>query len=113
MSHHYARDLEYMKALLNSPAGYIGMLGPRARTERMIADINSSGASIENSERLFAPVGLDVGGEGPDGIALSIIAEVSAVMTGTTGRHLRDRLGGLHATPRSIPEEDKADSAHT
>jgi xanthine/CO dehydrogenase XdhC/CoxF family maturation factor len=96
MSHHYARDLDYMRALLASEAGYIGMLGPRARTERMLTDIDASGESGTFGERLYSPVGMDIGGDGPDAIALSIIAEVSAVMSSRSGGHLRDRRGALH-----------------
>lgn len=96
MSHHYARDMEYMRALLTSGAPYIGMLGPRARTERMLADLAASGFPESIEERLFTPVGLDIGGEGPAGIAMAIIAEVSAVMTGASAGHLRDRSGALH-----------------
>lgn len=96
MSHHYARDLEYMKALLASDVRYIGLLGPRARTERMLAEITSSGELVDIGNRLFAPVGLDTGGDGPASIALAIIAEVSAVMLGSSAGHLRDRGGGLH-----------------
>ena len=96
MSHHYARDLEYMKALLASRAPYIGMLGPRARTERMLADIAASGLAVSMGDRLFSPVGLDIGAEGPDAIALAIVAEVSATLTGSSAGHLRDRRGLLH-----------------
>jgi xanthine/CO dehydrogenase XdhC/CoxF family maturation factor len=49
-------------------------------------------------ERLFSPVGMDIGGEGPDAIALAIIAQVSAVANGKAGGHLRDRRGPLHAS---------------
>jgi xanthine dehydrogenase accessory factor len=98
MSHHYARDMEYMKALAESDAAYIGMLGPRARTERMLADLASAGESITAGERIFSPVGLDIGSEGPDAIALAILAEVSAVMSGTHAGHLRDRRGALHSS---------------
>ena len=96
MSHHFARDLEYMKALLDSDVQYIGMLGPRSRTERMLADLASSGLPVTTGDRLFAPVGLDLGAEGPDAIALAILAEVSAVMSGASAGHLKDRRGALH-----------------
>jgi len=99
MSHHYARDVEYVRALLASDISYVGVLGPRARAERMLADIAASGDSLSGTERMFAPVGLDTGGEGPDAIALSIIAEVSTVMTSGNAAHLRDRKGPLHAAP--------------
>lgn len=99
MSHHYARDLDYVRALLASDVAYIGVLGPRARAERMLADIAANGESLAGTERMFAPVGVDIGGEGPDAIALSVIAEVSAVTSGRNGGHLRDRKGPLHADP--------------
>jgi xanthine dehydrogenase accessory factor len=99
-SHHFERDRSYLESLLASDAGYIGMLGPRARTERMLADLAERGVKKgDGDERLFAPVGMDIGGDGPDAIALSIIAEVSAVMGGRSGTHLRDKRGPLHAAP--------------
>jgi xanthine/CO dehydrogenase XdhC/CoxF family maturation factor len=45
---------------------------------------------------LYGPVGLDVGGDGPEAIALAVVAEVSAVASGRTGGHLRDRSAPLH-----------------
>ena len=102
MSHHYARDMEYFRALLASEVPYMGMLGPRARTERMLADLAASGFHEPAEQRLFTPVGLDIGGEGPDAIALAIISEVSAAMSGTSGGHLRDRRGALH---RALAQE--------
>ena len=96
MSHHYARDLEYVRALLASDAGYIGVLGPRARSERMVAEMKQNGETAVQTDRLFAPIGMDTGGDGPEAIALSIIAEVSLVMARRTGGHLRDRRAPLH-----------------
>lgn len=101
MSHNYARDLEYVRALLASDAAYIGVLGPRARTERMLADITAAGETVDRGERLHSPVGIDIGGDGPDSIALSIIAEVSAVVNQRSGGHLRDARGPLHSSPAS------------
>ena len=100
MSHHYGRDLDYLDAILAvGGAGYVGLLGPRSRTDRMLADLAARGRSRppETFERLFGPVGLDVGGEGPEAIALAIVAEVSAVMSGRGGGHLREREGPIHA----------------
>lgn len=99
MSHNYARDLDYLRALLESDAAYIGMLGPRARTERMFADITSAGETVLRGDRIHAPVGLDLGGDGPERIALSIVAEVAAVMSKRTAGHLRDSTSPLHSAP--------------
>lgn len=98
VSHHFERDRNYLQSLLASDAGYIGMLGPRARTERMLSDLAARGVkTADGDERLYAPVGMDIGGDGPDAIALSIVAEVSAVMGHRSGIHLRDKRGPLHA----------------
>ena len=98
MSHNLARDTNYVRALLEGNVAYIGVLGPRGRTERMMSDLSSGSTEpIENVDRLFAPVGMDIGGDGPDAIALAIIAEISAVMNNRAGGHLRDRKGSLHA----------------
>lgn len=100
VSHHFERDRTYLESLLGSEAVYIGMLGPRARTEKMLSDLAARGVKTgDGDERLYAPVGMDIGGDGPDAIALSIIAEVSAIMAKRSGMHLRDKRGPLHAAP--------------
>ncbi len=105
MSHHYARDLEYVRSLLDAGIAYIGILGPQARTERMFAEIASQNAgSTPSRQSVFGPIGLDVGGDGPDAIALSIIAEISAVTSGRKGGHLRDRNAPLHAAATVSPD---------
>jgi xanthine dehydrogenase accessory factor len=102
MSHHLARDRDYLHALLKSDLTYLGVLGPRARTERMLTELIAREGSLPHiDERFFSPVGMDIGGEGPDAIALSIISQISAVTSGRTGGHLRDRRAPLHASPRA------------
>jgi xanthine dehydrogenase accessory factor len=98
MSHNYERDLDYLDALARSGAAYIGVLGPRARTARLVRDLESRGRPFPESmlARLFAPIGLDVGGDGAEAIALSIVAEVSAAMHGRTGAHLRESVASIH-----------------
>jgi xanthine/CO dehydrogenase XdhC/CoxF family maturation factor len=96
MSHHYARDLEYVRSLLDAGVAYIGILGPRARTERMFGEMASQSGSSPRQDTVFGPIGLDIGGDGPDAIALSVISEVSAVISGRNGGHLRDRNAPLH-----------------
>jgi xanthine/CO dehydrogenase XdhC/CoxF family maturation factor len=97
MSHNLPRDTAYVQSFLGAGVAYIGVLGPRARTERMLADLAArAGGEIPNGDRMFAPVGMDLGSDGPDAIALAIIAEISAVMNKRDGGHLRDRSGPLH-----------------
>ncbi|HMH85170.1 MAG TPA: XdhC family protein [Gemmatimonadaceae bacterium] len=103
MSHHLTRDRDYMHALLGANVAYLGVLGPRARTERMLSELTTSKGTVsEMGERFFAPVGMDIGGEGPDAIALSIISQISAVTSGRAGGHLRDRRAPLHASPSPV-----------
>lgn len=104
MSHHFARDVGYVRALMESNAAYIGVLGPRARFERMMSEMKSTGDETPRTERVYAPVGLDIGGEGPDAIALAIIAEVSAVMSDRSGGHLRDQAT-LHTSSNATKAE--------
>lgn len=104
MSHHLARDRDYLYGLLKSGVAYLGVLGPRARTERMLAElVLREGSLPEIDERLFSPIGMDIGGEGPDAIALSIVSQISAVTSGRGGGHLRDRRAPLHtSTPIAV-----------
>lgn len=92
MSHNYAHDLELLRFLLASPACYIGVMGPRKRTERMLSQLGMD----EESSRLHAPVGLDIGASTPAEIALSILAEMRAVLEGRSGGMLRERRGSIH-----------------
>lgn len=101
VSHHFERDRNYLRALLESETAYIGMLGPRARTERMFVDLEAEPVPVKPDYRVYSPVGVDIGGDGPDAIALAVIAEVMAVTNGRSGGNLRDKRGPLHASPHT------------
>ncbi|QQS40920.1 MAG: XdhC family protein [Acidobacteriota bacterium] len=98
MSHNFEHDTVYLKALLDSDAGYIGALGPRVRTEEMLAKISDTGGcSLEDApDRLHAPVGLDIGGADPETIAVSIVAEIQAAFKGRKGGFLKKREGRIY-----------------
>ena len=78
MSHHLASDRAYLRALAESPIEYVGLLGPAARRQRLLSEIGEHAASLES--RLHGPAGLDLGGRGPESIALSIIAQMQSVL---------------------------------
>jgi xanthine/CO dehydrogenase XdhC/CoxF family maturation factor len=103
MTHNFLRDKDYVRSLLGSPARFIAMLGPGARTQRLMTELREEGAAIteENLERIHGPAGLDVGAEGPEEIAAAIAAEIVAVKRGRGGGFLKDRLGPIH--DRGIP----------
>jgi xanthine/CO dehydrogenase XdhC/CoxF family maturation factor len=93
MSHNYLRDVAYLRSFAHAPFAYLGVMGPRGRTEQMLAEIGAP----EALDRLHAPAGLDIGAEGPEEVARSIVAEVLAVTRGRAGGPLRDRRGPIHA----------------
>lgn len=99
MTHHYVHDVPLLRDLLQRPLAYLGLLGPRKRAERILSDLAAQGASIpaEQSARLHAPVGLDLGADSPEQVALSIVAEIQAVLAGRNGRPLRERTRPIHA----------------
>lgn len=92
MSHNYLRDIAYLRSLLDAPLAYLGVLGPRGRTEQMLTEIGRPKAI----SRLHAPAGLDIGAEVPEEVAHAIIAEILAVTKGRGGGPLRDRRGSIH-----------------
>lgn len=91
MSHHLGSDLEYLRALAHSRVPHAGLLGPAARREKLLTDLGDPGSSLR--ARLRAPVGLDIGGRTPEAIALSIIGEVQAVLSGRGGRPFSETVG--------------------
>jgi xanthine/CO dehydrogenase XdhC/CoxF family maturation factor len=99
MGHDLDRDREALAALLQTRARYIGVLGPRHRTERLTAEL---GGQYRLDARLHAPAGLSIGAETPAEIALSVIGEIQTVLAAETIGHLKDRPGGIHRRPPSL-----------
>lgn len=107
MSHNFLRDKDYLQSFLGSAAPYLGMLGPRARLERLVGELRSEGVVVNEADlaRVWGPAGLDVGADGPEEIAWAIVAEVLAVHRGASGGPLRGRPGRVHAGVPPIPAE--------
>jgi xanthine dehydrogenase accessory factor len=82
MSHHRPSDLAYLRVLATSVIPYVGLLGPAARRERLLADLGADARSLQG--RLHAPVGLPLGGRSPESIALAIIAQLHAFVHGVS-----------------------------
>ncbi len=95
MNHNFADDQAYVRALLRTPVSYVGMLGPRQRTERILHNLAAEGPVDE--ARLYGPVGLDIGTDGAEQVALAVIAEILAVRSGRRARSLRERRAAIHA----------------
>lgn len=105
MTHNFVDDTDYLRALLSTPTKYLGVLGPRQRTERILGILRAEG-SVDVS-RIFGPVGLDIGTDGAEQVALSVVAEMLAVRSGRRPRSLRERSAPIHASDR---ESDGAGS---
>ena len=93
-THSLAHDREWARRLLAAGLPYVGMLGPRERTEAILREI---GAGPAETGRVFGPVGLDLGADGPRQVALSIVAELLAFIAQRAPRHLSERRQAIHA----------------
>jgi xanthine dehydrogenase accessory factor len=91
-THALQHDREWLRLLQPQPLAYLGLLGPRARKELILRQLGAG-----ESDKLFAPVGLDLGADGPEQVAVSIVAEMLAVNAGREPSHLRAKRGGIHA----------------
>ena len=98
MTHNYLQDLEVVRQLAGAPVEYVGLLGTRDRTDRLLAQLREEGAEPPAGwmGQFFSPAGLDLGGESAEEIALSIAAEIQTVMRARPGTHLGDRDGPIH-----------------
>ncbi len=98
MTHNYAQDREFLRRLLPLRLRYLGALGPRSRTRRLLDELATDGLPISPSALscLHGPAGLDIGAETPAEIALSLLAEMQATLTRHRGGSLRDRDSGIH-----------------
>jgi len=94
MTHNYNYDTALLSHLLDTPAPYIGTLGPKKKLIRMLDELNSNTES--NRSRIHGPIGLDIGAETAEEIAISIIAEIKAVFSGATGAQLKGKKNSIH-----------------
>jgi xanthine dehydrogenase accessory factor len=92
MSHHLATDLAYLQALTLSDIPYVGLLGPATRRQRLIDQLGDSAQRLHG--RLRAPVGLDLGANSPETIALSIVAEIQAALAQRAVQAPLSQVGG-------------------
>jgi xanthine dehydrogenase accessory factor len=100
MTHNFGRDLLALDRLLPLQLRYVGLLGPRKRHAELLARLSEYRpldfeAGMKN---LYAPAGLDVGSEAPEEIALAIVSEAAAVLSGRCGGFLRERRSDIHTT---------------
>lgn len=96
MTHNYTYDLTALAVLLKLGVSYIGVLGPKKKMRRMLDELG-----LETlPDHVYGPVGLDIGAESPEEIALSIVAEIRAVLSGKEVHSLRKLPETIH--PRNL-----------
>jgi xanthine dehydrogenase accessory factor len=91
MTHSYRQDGDILKQLAALPLRYLGVLGPRQRALQLLRELALDGSSVHS------PMGLDIGADGPEQVALAVVAEIQATLNGRSGGALRARLGPIHA----------------
>lgn len=93
-THNYGRDAAALRVLFPMGLRYLGMIGSRKRRDDLLFDVMHDAPAIDSD--LYAPAGLNLGGESPEEIALSIIAEIQSVFAAAGAGHLRDRSQPIH-----------------
>jgi xanthine/CO dehydrogenase XdhC/CoxF family maturation factor len=98
MTHNFLHDSELLRTLWPSPLRYVGILGSGQRTRRLLDQVQGTGQSHRDHSLglVYGPMGLDIGADTPEEIALAVVAEIKAVLTGRSGGMLRTREGPLH-----------------
>lgn len=98
MSHNYNYDLAVLKVLLNHPTTYIGVLGPHKKMKMMMDELTENGIELTDNQKeaIHGPVGLHIGAETAEEIAVSIIAEIQAKLTSTDTRPLKEKQDAIH-----------------
>jgi xanthine dehydrogenase accessory factor len=103
MTHNYNYDLALLRELIKTAHRYryIGILGPRKKLDRMLGELQAEGnrPSEEQLASIYSPVGLDIGAETAEEIAISIVAEIRAVLSGRSGKSLKELRGSIHNRP--------------
>jgi xanthine/CO dehydrogenase XdhC/CoxF family maturation factor len=98
MSHNYNYDRDVFKKLLKTQTPYIGILGPRKRFDKMKAELANDQIELTTGDthRIHSPIGLDIGAETPDEIAVSIVAEIQSKFSNRSGGFLKYRSNPIH-----------------
>lgn len=108
MNHHIEKDRETLTHALRSVAPYVGVLGPRSRRDRMIEQLRDEGIEFSNEQfdKMYNPVGLDIGAESSEEIAISILAEIITIRNGHQAGFLHGK-NKIHKYSSTYEEENR------
>jgi xanthine/CO dehydrogenase XdhC/CoxF family maturation factor len=109
MTHNYNYDMAMLHQLLLKNVIYVGMLGPKKKLDRVLGELRDKGANFteEQLASVHSPVGLDIGAETSEEIALSILSEIKAVLSGKQGLSLHSNTGSIHSRSELAIEQVK------
>ncbi len=112
MTHNYNYDMAMLRQLLPRDVRYIGMLGPKKKCERMLGELKKEGLSFSDKQLsvLHSPVGVDIGAETSEEIALSILAEIKALYANTAVQSLRASNKMIHPRSAAVTQELKVET---
>jgi len=98
MTHNYNYDMAALEQLIQSDCQYIGLLGPKKKLNKMVDELTGRGVEINEEvlQKIYGPVGLDIGAETSEEIALSVLAEIKSVFSKRDGSSLKDRTIEIH-----------------
>jgi len=114
MTHNYNYDLAILRQLISIDVPYIGALGPKKKMDRMLEELEDEGIYLttKQQETIYGPVGLDMGAETAEEIALSIVAEITAVLTGKKGTSLRKLVEPIHLRETNLFPDDQVSTTN-
>jgi xanthine/CO dehydrogenase XdhC/CoxF family maturation factor len=112
MTHNYNYDMAILRQLVQRNVVYAGMLGPKKKLERMLNELREEGMNLSDQQlsTIHSPVGLDIGAETSEEIALSILAEIKAMFAGRQVQPLRTNKEVIHPRSATVIEEVKLTS---
>lgn len=98
ISHNYKYDYAVLKELIKNRPTYLGIMGPKKRFDKMVAQLREEGLypGDDWAQSIHSPVGLDLGAETPDEIALSVVSEIQAFFSNASGGYLKNFDGPIH-----------------
>jgi xanthine/CO dehydrogenase XdhC/CoxF family maturation factor len=108
LTHNYNYDKAILRWLLPLTTPYIGVLGPKKKLNHMLQDLKADGVEITDDaiEKVYGPIGLEIGAETPEEIAISIIAEILAALRKKPGGYLRTKATTIHQSTTNISVND-------
>ncbi|WP_128544039.1 XdhC family protein [Larkinella soli] len=101
ISHNFKYDRAVLQELLQSDIPYIGLLGPKKRGDALLAEV-ADFVKGTDLDRVFWPVGLDVGAETPQEIALSVVTEIQAFFRKASAQPLKYKTAPIHQTGQAL-----------